>query len=57
VLNCTEEHFVDALSEVLLLLAGKNRPNLAQKLSKEDICQGLIIMICGIDANYLRKWV
>lgn len=52
-LDGAEEHFVDALSEVLLLLAGENGPKLAQKLREEDICQGLIVVVGGIDANYL----
>lgn len=57
VLDCTQEHFVDALRQVLLLLARENRPELAEKLREEDVCERFVVMVCGVDADHLRKRV
>ena len=56
-LDCTQEHFVDALRQVLLLLARENRPELAEKLREEDVCERFVVMVCGVDADHLRKRV
>ena len=57
VLDGTQEHLVDALRQVLLLLARENRPELAEKLRKEDVCKRFVVMVGGVDADHLRERV
>lgn len=52
VLDRVQEHLVDALCKVLLLLSRENCPELPEELSEQDVSKGLVVVVCWIDADH-----
>ena len=51
VLDRVQEHLVDTLCKVLLLLSRENCPELPEELGEQDVGQGLVVVVCWIDAD------
>ena len=51
VLDCVQEHLVDTLCKVLLFLSREDCPELPEELGEQDVGQGLVVVVCRIDAD------
>lgn len=51
-LNRAQEHFVDAVTNVALLLLAQDGPELPEKLSEKNIGDWFVVVISWIDREY-----